>query len=74
MVRGTWLSNNHELYSYGLPCPLLAHIRSALRGDEIPTSPKTIDCNEVRVCLRTLCLLNGLDFDLHLILGEAKNL
>ncbi|XP_054793936.1 uncharacterized protein LOC129309072 isoform X2 [Prosopis cineraria] len=27
MVRGTWLSNNHNLYYYGLPSPLLDHFR-----------------------------------------------
>lgn len=29
MVRGTWLSNNHEIFHYGLPPPLLDHLRSA---------------------------------------------
>lgn len=51
MVRGTWLSNNNELYSYGLPSPLLEHLRAVLRDDEIPTSLETFDCNGVRVCL-----------------------
>ncbi|KAL1335367.1 hypothetical protein HN51_064276 [Arachis hypogaea] len=27
MVRGTWLSNNHSLFYYGLPSPLLDHLR-----------------------------------------------
>ncbi|KAF7838048.1 [Fructose-bisphosphate aldolase]-lysine N-methyltransferase, chloroplastic [Senna tora] len=27
MVRGTWLSNNHNMYYYGLPSPLLDHLR-----------------------------------------------
>ncbi|MED6191554.1 hypothetical protein PIB30_001285 [Stylosanthes scabra] len=27
MVRGTWLSNNHNLFYYGLPSPLLDHLR-----------------------------------------------
>ncbi|GFZ18279.1 hypothetical protein Acr_27g0000180 [Actinidia rufa] len=29
MVRGTWLSKNHELFHYGLPSPLLDHFRRA---------------------------------------------
>lgn len=29
MVRGTWLSKNHELFHYGLPAPLLEHLRRA---------------------------------------------
>ncbi|RHN64751.1 putative [Fructose-bisphosphate aldolase]-lysine N-methyltransferase [Medicago truncatula] len=27
MVRGTWLSNNHSIFYYGLPSPLLDHLR-----------------------------------------------
>ncbi|KAI9125711.1 hypothetical protein K1719_003129 [Acacia pycnantha] len=27
MVRGTWLSNNHNMWYYGLPSPLLDHFR-----------------------------------------------
>ncbi|KAK7265269.1 hypothetical protein RJT34_32887 [Clitoria ternatea] len=27
MVRGTWLSKNHNIFYYGLPCPLLDHLR-----------------------------------------------
>ncbi|KAJ1375501.1 SET domain [Sesbania bispinosa] len=27
MVRGTWLSNNHSTFYYGLPAPLLEHLR-----------------------------------------------
>ncbi|KAI4335425.1 hypothetical protein L6164_014070 [Bauhinia variegata] len=27
MVRGTWLSNNHSIFHYGLPSPLLDHLR-----------------------------------------------
>ncbi|KAK2358786.1 ribulose-1,5 bisphosphate carboxylase/oxygenase large subunit N-methyltransferase, chloroplastic [Trifolium repens] len=27
MVRGTWLSNNHSIFYYGLPSPLLNHLR-----------------------------------------------
>ncbi|KAL8467789.1 hypothetical protein ACS0TY_031142 [Phlomoides rotata] len=29
MVRGTWLSKNHEIFHYGLPPPLLVHLRRA---------------------------------------------
>ncbi|XP_012857489.1 PREDICTED: N-lysine methyltransferase setd6 [Erythranthe guttata] len=29
MVRGTWLSKNHEIFYYGLPPPLLDHLRKA---------------------------------------------
>lgn len=29
MVRGTWLSKNHEIFHYGLPPPLLDHLRRA---------------------------------------------
>ncbi|KAJ6330857.1 hypothetical protein OIU76_009450 [Salix suchowensis] len=29
MVRGTWLSNNHNIFYYGLPSPLLDYLRGA---------------------------------------------
>ncbi|KAJ8751007.1 hypothetical protein K2173_016188 [Erythroxylum novogranatense] len=29
MVRGTWLSNNHNIFHYGLPPPLLDYLREA---------------------------------------------
>ncbi|XP_051140338.1 uncharacterized protein LOC127257872 isoform X2 [Andrographis paniculata] len=29
MVRGTWLSRNHGIFHYGLPAPLLDHLRRA---------------------------------------------
>ncbi|XP_057422050.1 uncharacterized protein LOC130715911 [Lotus japonicus] len=29
MVRGTWLSNNHSIFHYGLPSPLLDHLRKS---------------------------------------------
>lgn len=29
MVRGTWLANNHGIFYYGLPTPLLEHLRQA---------------------------------------------
>ncbi|GLT80379.1 hypothetical protein SLA2020_518210 [Shorea laevis] len=29
MVRGTWMSNNHDIFYYGLPSPLLDYLRRA---------------------------------------------
>nr|GFD48265.1 SET domain-containing protein [Tanacetum cinerariifolium] len=29
MVRGTWLSNDHGIFHYGLPPPLLENLREA---------------------------------------------
>jgi hypothetical protein len=29
MVRGTWLSNNHNIFYYDLPSPLLDYLRGA---------------------------------------------
>ncbi|KFK40267.1 hypothetical protein AALP_AA3G352500 [Arabis alpina] len=29
MLRGTWLSNNHDMFHYGLPTPLLNYLRRA---------------------------------------------
>lgn len=29
MVRGTWLSKNNKIFHYGLPTPLLDHLRKA---------------------------------------------
>lgn len=29
MVRGTWFSNNHDVFHYGLPSPLLDYLRKA---------------------------------------------
>lgn len=29
MVRGTWFSDNHSIFHYGLPAPLLNHLRGA---------------------------------------------
>ncbi|KAK1361633.1 hypothetical protein POM88_046107 [Heracleum sosnowskyi] len=39
MVRGTWLSKNHEIFHYGLPSPLLDHFR---RAQGCTVQPKTI--------------------------------
>ncbi|GAV59585.1 SET domain-containing protein, partial [Cephalotus follicularis] len=33
MVRGTWLSNNHTIFYYGLPSPLLDYLRRAWSTD-----------------------------------------
>lgn len=32
MIRGTWFSTNHGIFNYGLPPPLLDHLRKARRG------------------------------------------
>ncbi|KAL0346032.1 UNVERIFIED_CONTAM: hypothetical protein Sradi_4434500, partial [Sesamum radiatum] len=40
MVRGTWLSKNHELFHYGLPHPLLDHLRGA-RNSALQSSTHT---------------------------------
>ncbi|XP_058113766.1 uncharacterized protein LOC131256752 isoform X2 [Magnolia sinica] len=44
MVRGTWHSNDKKLYAYGLPSPLLAHLREALREDDHLLSSKAPGC------------------------------
>lgn len=38
MVRGTWLSQNHEIFHYGLPSPLLDHFRRAQGSTMQPTT------------------------------------
>ncbi|XP_008781907.1 actin-histidine N-methyltransferase isoform X2 [Phoenix dactylifera] len=40
MVRGTWLSKSDKPHAYGLPPPLLAHLRSVLKGDGIEQPPE----------------------------------
>ncbi|KAK4431957.1 N-lysine methyltransferase SETD6 [Sesamum alatum] len=40
MVRGTWLSKNHEIFHYGLPRPLLDHLRRA-RNSALQSSTLT---------------------------------
>ncbi|KAL4589998.1 hypothetical protein LXL04_002915 [Taraxacum kok-saghyz] len=43
MVRGTWLSNNNGIFNYGLPIPLLEHLREArmvLIDSNIPAQEK----------------------------------
>ncbi|KAF8400324.1 hypothetical protein HHK36_013621 [Tetracentron sinense] len=41
MVRGTWLSNNHEIFNYGLPPSLLDRLRDALCDAELHTKTCT---------------------------------
>nr|XP_010913651.1 uncharacterized protein LOC105039260 [Elaeis guineensis] len=40
MVRGAWLSKSDRPHTYGLPPPLLAHLRSVLKGDGIEEPPE----------------------------------
>lgn len=47
MVRGTWLSNNNELYHFGLPSPLLADLRAALQDNDVLVSSETNACNGI---------------------------
>ncbi|XP_011079300.1 uncharacterized protein LOC105162846 isoform X1 [Sesamum indicum] len=39
MVRGTWLSKNHEIFHYGLPHPLLDHLRRARNSAPQSSTP-----------------------------------
>ncbi|KAL3841037.1 hypothetical protein ACJIZ3_025628 [Penstemon smallii] len=48
MVRGTWLSKNHEIFHYGLPSLLLDHIRKA-RDPEWWSSGNEILDNELDI-------------------------
>ncbi|XP_043710342.1 uncharacterized protein LOC122659276 [Telopea speciosissima] len=49
MVRGTWLSTIHDLFYYGLPHPLLDHLRGSIDEDKMhPTASKNL-MNEVEV-------------------------
>ncbi|XP_057995233.1 uncharacterized protein LOC110640922 isoform X2 [Hevea brasiliensis] len=52
MVRGTWLSKNHNLFHYGLPCPLLNFLRRA-RSPTLHT--KTIVIFSVSCSILSLC-------------------
>ncbi|OVA20926.1 hypothetical protein BVC80_8839g12 [Macleaya cordata] len=54
MVRGTWLSSNHEIFYYGLPPPLLHHLRTALNGEKLPMETYK-DIENERAVLETLC-------------------
>ncbi|XP_037497351.1 uncharacterized protein LOC105635593 isoform X2 [Jatropha curcas] len=51
MVRGTWLSKNHNIFHYGLPCPLLDFLRRA----RIPKSyAKTITPSNLEIEIEIL--------------------
>lgn len=58
MVRGTWLSKNDEPHTYGLPPPLLAHLRSILKGDDVEQPPEVpkpdMDKDNERAVLETV--------------------
>ncbi|KAK6248079.1 hypothetical protein QUC31_019644 [Theobroma cacao] len=43
MVRGTWLSNNHSIFYYGLPSPLLDFLRRA--RSPMPSTKTLIQAN-----------------------------
>ncbi|KAF8654968.1 hypothetical protein HU200_061400 [Digitaria exilis] len=54
MVRGTWLSRSGGFPTYGLPQPLLSHLRAAL-GCDLDESTTEADMKEIdRVVLETL--------------------
>ena len=46
MVRGTWLSRSEGPPTYGLPRPLLSHLRAALNCDYNESIPEA----DVRIC------------------------
>lgn len=54
MVRGTWLSKNHELFHYGLPSPLLDHFRRA-QGSTV--QPKATTQENLAIELEILLVL-----------------
>ncbi|XP_074361450.1 uncharacterized protein LOC141701718 isoform X2 [Apium graveolens] len=54
MVRGTWLSKNHEIFNYGLPSPLLDHLRRA-QGSTM--QPNTITQENLAIELEILLVL-----------------
>lgn len=49
MVRGTWLSSNHDLFYYGLPPPLLNYLRTALNEYKAATETHISIENEMSV-------------------------
>ncbi|XP_030544232.1 uncharacterized protein LOC115750812 isoform X1 [Rhodamnia argentea] len=55
MVRGTWFSDNHSIFHYGLPAPLLNHLRSAreLFLDAVSPLPEKLNI-EIEI-LEDLC-------------------
>ena len=60
MVRGTWLSKDHEIFHYGLPTPLMDFLRSAW-------SPMPLAKIPVILPSITLTL-----FEIRKILGKEK--
>ncbi|XP_059636273.1 uncharacterized protein LOC132278496 [Cornus florida] len=48
MVRGTWFSKNHKIFHYGLPPPLLDHLRRA-RDPELQTNAPTQENLEIEL-------------------------
>lgn len=54
MVRGTWLSKNHEIFHYGLPSPLLDNFRRA-QGSAM--QPNTITQENLEIELKILLVL-----------------
>ncbi|KAI7737714.1 hypothetical protein M8C21_025148 [Ambrosia artemisiifolia] len=48
MVRATWLSNNHGIFHYGLPAPLLEHLREA-RGLLLQSNVTTQEKLEIEI-------------------------
>ncbi|KAK1388327.1 N-lysine methyltransferase setd6-like [Heracleum sosnowskyi] len=54
MVRGTWLSKNHEIFHYGLPSPLLDHFRRA-QGSTV--QPKSTTQENLAIELEILLVL-----------------
>jgi len=54
MVRGTWLSRSSGAPTYGLPPPLLSHLRAALHCDHKESIPKADIKENDRMVLETL--------------------
>ncbi|KAG2582767.1 hypothetical protein PVAP13_6KG173400 [Panicum virgatum] len=54
MVRGTWLSRSGGFPTYGLPQPLLSHLRTALGCDRNESTAETDIKENDRVVLETL--------------------
>ncbi|CAK9169427.1 unnamed protein product [Ilex paraguariensis] len=55
MVRGTWFSKNHDIFHYGLPPPLLDHLRRAW-NPMLQTNTLTLENLEIELeILEDLC-------------------
>ncbi|CAO2168560.1 unnamed protein product [Urochloa humidicola] len=54
MVRGTWLSRSAGFPTYGLPQPLLSHLRAALGCDLNESTTEADNMENYRVVLETL--------------------